>query len=116
MIAAASSDGRSWTSLTISSAERSASRLAPASGPSSLRALHRQAAVALDEQRERGVAVLVGKLGEELREIGGMLLLQQVDEIRGRPHALEALHRVEHDIELALGHWQSDRESANCSM
>jgi hypothetical protein len=33
-----------------------------------------------------------------------MLFLQQVDEIGRRPHAHEALHGVEHDIELALGH------------
>ena len=85
-------------------------------GPELAQTLHCETAVALDEKRERGVSVLVGKLGEELREIGGVLLLQQVHEIRGRPHALEALHRIEHDIELALRHWQSDRESANCSM
>ena len=49
------------------------------------------------------------KLGEELREVGGMLLLEQVDEVRRRPHAQEALDGVEHDVELALGH-------TNCPM
>src|SRR6476659_5570291 len=33
-----------------------------------------------------------------------MLLLEQVDQVRRSPHADEALHGVEHDIELALGH------------
>src|SRR3954452_4636934 len=33
-----------------------------------------------------------------------MLLLEQVHEVRRRPHADQALHGVEHDIELALGH------------
>ena len=80
------------------------------------RAFHRESAVALDEQRERRLAILVAELGEELREVGGMLLLQQVDQVGGRPHALEALHRIEHDIELALGHWQSNRARWNCSM
>ena len=33
-----------------------------------------------------------------------MLLLEEVDQVRRRPHALEALDRVEHDVELALSH------------
>ncbi len=73
-------------------------------GPELAQRLHRQPAVAFDEQGERRAAILVGKLGEELRQIGRVLLLEQVDEVRRRPHALEALDGVEHDVELALGH------------
>ena len=111
MIAAASSDGSSWISRTISSAERSASRRGAGLGTELAERLHREAAVALGEQREGGVAVLVGELRKQLREVGRVLLLKQVDQVGGRPHALEALHRVEHDIELALGHGQSDPET-----
>ena len=63
MIAAASSDGSSWVSLTISSAERSARSRAPASGPSSLRPSIASFGVALGEQREGGVAILVVQFG-----------------------------------------------------
>ena len=72
--------------------------------PELAQGLHRQPAVAFDEQGERRAAILVGQLGEELRQVGGVLLLEQIDEVRRRPHALEALDGVEHDVELALGH------------
>ena len=64
--------------------------------------LHRQAAVALGEQAERGLAVLVGKLAEDLGEIGGMLLLQQVQQVGGRTNAQQSLDRVEDEIDSAL--------------
>ena len=69
--------------------------------------LHREPAVPLDEEGERRVTILLGELGKELREVGRMLLLEKVDEIRRRPHAHEALYGVEHDVELALRHEQS---------
>ena len=116
MIAAASSDGSSWGSLTISSAERPARSAAPAFGPELAQRLHREPAVALDQQRERGLPVLVGELGEELREIGRMLLLEQIDEVRRRPHAQEALDGVEHDVELALRHGSRVATNGNCPM
>ena len=104
MIAAASSDGSSCEQLAISSAERSASSAAPAFGPELAQRFHRQLAVALDQQREGGLPILVAELGEDLREVGGMLLLEQIDEVRRRADAQEALDRVEDDIELALRH------------
>ena len=69
--------------------------------------LHRDAAVALEEEREHRQAVFLGQLGEELREVGRVLLLEEIDEVGRGPHAQEALDRVEHDVELALGHSNS---------
>ena len=106
MIAAASSDGRSCSSRAISSADRSASSAAPPSGPSSRERFHRELAVALDEEREGGVTILVAELGEDLREVGRVLLLQQIDEVRRRADAQQALDRVEDDVNLALRHEQ----------
>jgi hypothetical protein len=62
------------------------------------------------------LAVFFGQLGKQLREVSRVLLLEQVDQIGGGPHPLEAFHRVENDIELALGHEQSGPEIENCSM
>ncbi len=53
--------------------------------------LHRQAAVALDEQRERRFAVLVGQFGEHLCEIGRVLLLQQIDQVGRGANAQQSL-------------------------
>jgi hypothetical protein len=53
---------------------------------------------------ERRMAIFFRQLREQLREVGRVLLLQQVHQVGGRPHAHEALHGVEHDIKLALGH------------
>ncbi len=72
-------------------------------------ALHRELAAALGEQVERGMPFLVGELGEELRQIGRVLLLEQVHQVGGRPHAHQTLHGVEHDIELALRHQEVQR-------
>ena len=102
MSAAASSDGISCVSLAISSAERAASSAAPAFGPELAERLHREPAVALDEQGERRLAVLVGQLAEDLREVGGVLLLEQVEQVRRRTDAQQALDRVEDEIDSSL--------------
>ena len=93
------------------SPRRSARRAAraPASGPSSLSASIASGCSARRAARTRRGDPF-GQLGEDLREVGGMLLLQQIDEVRRRAHAQQALHRVEHDVELALGHQQSQSE------
>ena len=52
MSAAASSDGISWTSLAISSAERPASSVAPRLGAEFADALHRQPRLAFDQDAE----------------------------------------------------------------
>src|SRR5206468_11021550 len=64
--------------------------------------LHSQAAVALGEEAERRFAFLVGQLAEDLREVGGMLLLQQVQQVSGRTNAQQSLDRVEHEIDSSL--------------
>ena len=51
MSAAASSDGSSWVSLAISSAERVGEERRARFGPELAQRLHREPAVALDEQR-----------------------------------------------------------------
>ena len=116
MIAAASSDGSSCSSLPISSAERSGEERGARFGPELAQRLHREPAVALDQQRERRLPILVGELGEHLREVRRMLLLQQIDEVRRRAYAQEAFDGVEHDIELALRHGHSLATSENCSI
>ena len=65
---------------------------------------HRELAVAIDQEGEGGVPVLFAEIAEDLREIGGVLLVEQVDEIRRRAEANQALHRIEDDVNLALRH------------
>ena len=84
-------------------------------GPELAERLHRELAVALDEERERGVAILLAELGEDLREVGGMLLVQQVDEIRRRADANQALDRIEDDVNLALRHERSAQSTMRLS-
>ena len=84
------------------SADRSLSRCAAASGPSSLTAFHRQARIALDEHVERSLAIALDEVREDLGEIGRVLLLEQVHQVRGGPHAEQPLHRIEDDVEFAL--------------
>jgi hypothetical protein len=50
------------------------------------------------------VAILLAQVGEDLREVGGMLLVEEIDEIRRRADAHQALHRIEDDVNLALRH------------
>ena len=116
MIAAASSDGRSCSELDDLFGGAVGEQRGARFGTELAQRLHRQPAVALDEQRERGLPILLGELGEELREVGRVLLLEQVDQVRRRPHAHEALHGVEHDIELALGHRSIRAMSGNHSI
>ena len=49
-----------------------------------------------------GLALLVGKFAEDLGEIGGMLLLQQVQQVGGRTNAQQSLDRVEDEIDSPL--------------
>jgi hypothetical protein len=55
------------------------------------------------------MAVLVGQLGEHLREVGGVLLLEQIDEVRRRAYTKETLDGIDDDIEPALRHWAPSR-------
>ena len=64
--------------------------------------LHRQPAVALGQQAERRLAILVRQLAEDLGEVGGVLLLQQVQQVGGRTNAQQSLDRVEDEIDSAL--------------
>ena len=48
--------------------------------------------------------ILVSDLGEDLREISGMLLLKQIDEVRRGADANQTLDGVEDDINLSLSH------------
>ena len=59
--------------------------------------------IALDERAERRVAFLFGEFGEELREVGRVLLLQQVEQVGRRAHPQQAPHRLEDEIDSALG-------------
>ena len=64
--------------------------------------LHRELAVLLDEDVERGVPFAVRQLGENLREVGGMLLLKKVQQVRRRPHAQQTTNGFEDEIDSAL--------------
>ena len=105
MMAAASSDGQllraAWRSPRPSG--RRAAR-APASGPSSLSASIASRLLRSTSSVNAACAILVGQLAEDLREVGRMLLLQQVQQVGGGADAQQALDRVEHDVEFALGH------------
>ena len=59
---------------------------------------------ALEKERHGRGAILVTQLGKDLREIGRMLLLQQIDEIGRRADAKQALHGIEDDVNPALSH------------
>ena len=77
--------------MAISSAERRGQQRGAGLGAELGDGLHRQAAVALGEQRERGLAILVVQLAEDLGEVGRMLLLQQVQQVGGRTNAQQSL-------------------------
>jgi hypothetical protein len=53
--------------------------------------LHGEASVALGQQAERRLALFLDKLAEDLGQIGGMLLLQQVQQVSGRTNAQQSL-------------------------
>src|SRR3712207_7679252 len=48
-------------------------------------------------------------------EVGRVLFLEQIDEIRRRAYAEETLDGVEHDIDLALRHWVRSRSEEHTS-
>jgi hypothetical protein len=48
--------------------------------------------IALDQDVERCVALALREFGEDLRQVRGVLLLQQIQQIRRRAHAQQALH------------------------
>ena len=50
------------------------------------------------------MAILLAELGEDLREVGGVLLVQEIDEVRRRANAEQALDGIEDDVNLALRH------------
>jgi hypothetical protein len=66
--------------------------------------LHREPAIALHQQRKRRESILLRQLREHLRQVGRVLFLEQIDEIRRRADAKQAFDGVQHDIELALRH------------
>ena len=74
---------------------------APALGPHLADRFHRQARVALDEDVEDGLPLVVEQRSEDLREVGGMLLLQQIQQVGGRTNAQQSFDRVEDDINSA---------------
>ena len=43
-----------------------------------------------------------GELAEDLREVGGVLLLQQIQQVGGRTDAQQSLDRVEDEIDSSL--------------
>ena len=64
--------------------------------------LHCELAVAIGEHAECGLAILVLELAEDLGEVGGVLLLQQVQQVSGRTNAQQSLDRVEDEIDSTL--------------
>ena len=64
---------------------------------------HAEPAVLLDDDVERGVALAFGKLGKDLGQIGGMLFLEQVQEIGGRAHAQQSAHRLDDRDRFCVG-------------
>ncbi len=63
----------------MSSADRSASSCGALLGAELAQRFHRELAVLLDERVEGRVALFFGQLGEDLGEVGGVLLLEEVE-------------------------------------
>ena len=116
MIAAASSDGSSCGQLDDFFGRPSGEEGGRSLGTHLAERFHRQAAVALDEQGKRRLPVFVRQIGKDLGEIGRVLLVQQVDEVRRRAYAEQAFHGVQYDVELALRHGRASGDKENCSM
>ncbi len=60
-----------------------------------------------------------GRSENSWAEVGRVLLVQQIDEVRRRAHSEQTLDGVENDVEFALGHGavaRPDRGRANCSI
>jgi len=74
--------------------------------------LHGQPAVALGQQAERRIALLVLQFAEHLREVGGMLFLQEIQQVRGRANAQQPPHRVENDVDSSLRRHRQLQEGA----
>ena len=64
--------------------------------------LHGELAVSLEEQRERGMALALLERAEDLREVGRVLFLQQIQQVRGGPDTQQPLDRVEDDVQFSL--------------
>ena len=103
MIAAPSSDGVSWLRRAMSSADRKDSNSAPVLGTEFAQASMASLPLRLDEGVERRVTFSLGEFRENLREIGRMLFLQQVQQIGHRAHAQQAPHGLENEVDFALG-------------
>ena len=112
MMAAASSEGSSWSSFDGPPGQQRRAFF----GPELTERFHGEPAVALDEHREGGLPILVGQLREHLGQIGRVLFLEQIDEVRRRAYAKQAFDGVQHDIELALRHGNRFGPNVNCSM
>ena len=63
---------------------------------------HGQPAAALHEERKHGLALGVEERAEHLREVRGMLLLKQVQQVGGGADAEKPLDGVEYDVNSAL--------------
>jgi hypothetical protein len=62
---------------------------------------HRQTRVPLEQNAEDGLALVVEKRAEHLRQIGRMLLLQQVQQVGSRANAQQPFDCFEDDIDSA---------------
>src|SRR4051812_46001109 len=71
-------------------------------GPQLGHRLHGKATVAFGQQAERRLTVLVGELAENLSEIGGVLLLQQIQKVCGRTDTQQSFDRIENEVNPAL--------------
>ena len=73
-------------------------------GPELAQGLHGMPWAAVQQDVEGRLAVALGQVAEDAREIGRMLLLQQVQQVRARPDADQPLHRGQDDVDFALCH------------
>src|SRR5207253_7865101 len=63
---------------------------------------HGEPAVALDEDGKRRYAIAVRELTKNLREVGGMLLLEKIEEIGRGANSEQALYRIQDDVAFPL--------------
>ena len=102
----------------MSSAERVGQERGARLGPELGNRLHGEPAVTVRQQVEAGVAVAVGEFLENLRQVGRVLLLQQVQQIGGRPDAQETPDGVEDEVDSALRRhdgWSVRSQTIHCS-
>ena len=93
----------------MSSAGRSARSSAPASGSELGNGFHRELRAAIDEDAERRLAIPFLQFGQDLRQVGRVLFLQQIEQVGRGANPQQSPDRVQHDVDFSLRHHHVSR-------